>query len=693
MNKYQRGFGALILIVISFITFYFLKGAFVFESTDIWFSLGIIGLITGIFFIEHFFTRPTDVLVNSLIVGLALLSIPQSKFNIAWYILFVLIIGLFLLSLYLLFQPIPNKYETEPNKTKHFFFLLLTNLGKASVIYSAVLILSVITFEELADSKFYILLLWALILIIKDLPWHLFKKGRDLEGVRTVGEVTKIIHPNIVRFRIFDTESCSKNSFVVLTKRGLYEDDSPIAYVIGYRNSPNYVEAEAIFIDKTIDEDKIDKRVVVSKVNTDKSEKINKRLENNELYKNIDNILGIVRKETNISTLKFEITNHSLDIEQGNLVSVSKGNRKILYQVVQGWLNEEPTIEKNERMFTTGTAEQLGEWMSDSVSFRTYNWLPQENSVVSLSLSRNIKLETIDIASLNPKHDDYWNHSIGTVPNSNYPVNLNLKNVALYHTAILGVTGSGKSYLVYQLIEAFIKRKVKIISLDVTGDHKSLLMSNIIPWKGKAEEYKNFLNDEKELYSSIEFDKTFREGKSVIEVTYDICDLVLNWCKKYRNNEEITNILPKVIIVMEEAHNLVPEIMSFKDDDRTTVIKTSQILMQARKYGLGFIIISQRTASITKNVLNQCNTLFAFKAYDQTGFDFMKNYLGENMVQSVPTLKNQQCILVGKGSCSDRPLISSISTTERVAKGDNNEVSENNETHKKTSKIKSHFPQ
>jgi len=81
------------------------------------------------------------------------------------------------------------------------------------------------------------------------------------------------------------------------------------------------------------------------------------------------------------------------------------------------------------------------------------------------------------------------------------------------------------------------------------------------------------------------------------------------------------------------------------------------------------MIITQRTANVTKSILNQCNTLFAFQAYDETGFDFMKNYMGIHYVQALPNLKKRQGILVGKASLSDRPVIVRFFDQDRKASG------------------------
>ena len=63
------------------------------------------------------------------------------------------------------------------------------------------------------------------------------------------------------------------------------------------------------------------------------------------------------------------------------------------------------------------------------------------------------------------------------------------------------------------------------------------------------------------------------------------------------------NKIPPLMLVVEEAHNYVPQ---------QGVAASSKILRtiasEGRKFGLGLCIISQRPAKIDKNVLSQCNT-------------------------------------------------------------------------------------
>jgi DNA helicase HerA-like ATPase len=114
----------------------------------------------------------------------------------------------------------------------------------------------------------------------------------------------------------------------------------------------------------------------------------------------------------------------------------------------------------------------------------------------------------------------------------------------------------------------------------------------------------------------------------------------------------------KLCIVFEEAHSIIPEWNQVADRrDSDFVNTTARIILQGRKFGMGSMIVIQRTANVVKTILNQCNTIFALQSFDQTGLDFLRNYMGDEYSNSISTLPLRHAILVGKASSSSRPVI------------------------------------
>ena len=72
---------------------------------------------------------------------------------------------------------------------------------------------------------------------------------------------------------------------------------------------------------------------------------------------------------------------------------------------------------------------------------------------------------------------------------------------------------------------------------------------------------------------------------------------------------------------------------------------------------MGCLLISQRTANVTKTILNQCNTVFAFRTFDDTGMAFLENYLGSGYAHVLPELEERHVVFFGKASTCENPVL------------------------------------
>ena len=114
----------------------------------------------------------------------------------------------------------------------------------------------------------------------------------------------------------------------------------------------------------------------------------------------------------------------------------------------------------------------------------------------------------------------------------------------------------------------------------------------------------------------------------------------------------------KVCIVFEEAHSLVPEFNNLTvESDKHAVAGTARAILQGRKYGMGCLLISQRTANVTKTILNQCNSIFAFRTFDDTGMAFLENYMGPDYAHVLPSLEERHAVFFGKASSCENPVL------------------------------------
>lgn len=68
-------------------------------------------------------------------------------------------------------------------------------------------------------------------------------------------------------------------------------------------------------------------------------------------------------------------------------------------------------------------------------------------------------------------------------------------------------------------------------------------------------------------------------------------------------------------------------------------------------------MITQRTANVSKSILNQCNTIFALRVFDDTGKSFLENYIGQDYANTLATLDERHAIAIGKGLRLKQPVI------------------------------------
>src|ERR1035437_6175789 len=105
------------------------------------------------------------------------------------------------------------------------------------------------------------------------------------------------------------------------------------------------------------------------------------------------------------------------------------------------------------------------------------------------------------------------------------------------------------------------------------------------------------------------------------------------------------NLGKQVCVVLEEAHTVIPEwnFIGVEDKKAQSVVNCiSQIAIQGRKYNVGFFVVAQRTANVSKTVLTQCNSIIAFQQFDKTSSDFLTNYMGTEMAAALPSLQFRQ---------------------------------------------------
>ena len=95
----------------------------------------------------------------------------------------------------------------------------------------------------------------------------------------------------------------------------------------------------------------------------------------------------------------------------------------------------------------------------------------------------------------------------------------------------------------------------------------------------------------------------------------------------------------------------------FDSDTQWVVNRIGQIALQGRKYGVGLLVVSQRTALVSKTILSQCNTYFTHALVDRTSLEYLASVYSREHVQAIPNLRSREFLAYGKAVRSERPLL------------------------------------
>lgn len=673
MSKKYR----LILSITAFVIL-FLCGLFI--DKNIQNILGDFCIVSGLLMLillslvdQPFFSKDSNIFVNAITAFLALLTVKQDQRNDIYYLLWSLALYLIIASLVVMWKR--NKTLDDEAKGIQLLSRINRNIGKPESLFSMFFVWGLFT-EYGFNSVISIVLLvfWGLFMIltipaVSTTIESFFEKG-NISSNNPVG-------------KIFGVQS--KNTFLVklLSNREyvLHRFDYVTFYYSVDQKKHNGIILDVYLLDqeqwiKVLTTKELDQLCSDSDSNDvpDLVYKIDKPDDNQFLQ----SFVGLVSENSMIDKINF-VYNSKIDIEDGQLLEIRCGTHRVLYQVVQGITKNEQLENKNQSSYIIGEAIQLGEWNKDRGCFEQYGWVPENNTPVFLS--SNIEQPEV-----------YSNEMvIGSIPNTNYPVILNKEYAVTHHTAVLGITGSGKSVFVRNLVKNIANEDTKVIVVDLSGEYREKLdnLTSIIsdnesriikenienlaienakyPNQRKTELIAQYEHAIKECFL-VSLNRFFEsdETMGLFEITEIVNNAsTLDYTKWFFfvlfNCAKLNQTCGKrVCVVLEEAHTVIPEMSTMGIQDtasKATINSISQIALQGRKYNIGFIVVAQRTANVSKTVLTQCNSVIVFKELDKTTSDFLSNYMGRHMIEMLPNLRMRTAIAMGKAFRSSSPMI------------------------------------
>lgn len=718
--------GIYIALILS-IGFYFSQDwQFLFETSN---KLNVIlivvalSLVFGVYISEPFFTKPIDVISKWITILLFLIGLNCNECLLLynyWLSASFIFIGAALLLV--LFQG-KNRFEKQQRIAVDF----ICKISRPEIIFSLLYFTVVISFFQQKPVEFPILIGFGFLLAInKPIVWLVEFVSRLLINVTSKSDLSKFIgqvigHESVDLYKV---EIPIDNPFRQKNLKG------ELVYLENIKNGVvGIVISERILLGKKWieilslrDNDKnlisfdiksslplTGEKSIFSKSNAvyhldinALEDEIRNAIETNNIKKNFENLIGIVWEGSTINKIRFnklfsDVLQNERKIGEGSIIQTVIGNEDVLYQIIDGRTDEENLEYKDTHGYIIGTAQKLGKYFVQERELNTVKWLPEIYTPIFL---------------LEVTEEEYnANDFIGKLPNTNYGIPIKMPHELVTHnTAILGILGIGKSCLTFELLKKLIDTtEVRIFCIDLTNQYsrelpkyfdadllqidfetsqlQALKRGNVngqsaIPstWGNEAlyqttitSEVDTFVNSNKRVLTINPDLHNVSKAGSTFNITHKIdltpAEKVRVICErlivKASSLGETSNA--RFLIVFEEAHSLVPEWNSVANAGDTSATNgTAKVILQGRKYGLGSLVITQRTANISKSILNQCNTIFALRVFDDTGKQFLENYIGSEYSNLLPTLEERHCIAIGKAMKLKQPVILELNNRDDI---------------------------
>lgn len=636
------------------------------SNSGLWFYSAALAVLLSVFLSEPFYTSPKAALANSAALLILATTVSPDGFQasrraitVGRVSLVVFAIGVFFVSAVAILTL--GRFD----RVNRIAFRLSVTFGAGYVLYGLAYIGAVYATFAHDPSKLAVLLVapWLLVSGVPDRLFHLVK-----------GMTPPISRPQ--KATIYRTEDPSAAV--------LHLHKQPIVLGQKVRTSSG---ATGLIVDLTETTDPRRARAVFPRGTVLRSGNTLDILPLDG--RSTATIVGYTDVGTTINSLRVGAASavSTTDIEEGRLLSVPIRDQEVLFQVTGAMVRDE-SIGGEDHCRYQLSAQKLGKWNEETAAFDLVPWLPEPNAPV--------ELKTRAHAHFNPE-------GIGIVPGSRYAIRLYPEKAVTYNTAILGILGSGKTTLAKELVCRTVYASIKVIILDITGQYEDYfdtlapkadavqrinnIKNQLSGWHNQTKQdherywgssgefsrlisadIKAFLKGSEPLriYNPEAFTATTKEGfasssgsanvireLSTPEKTAVIAQALLEATRE--NGETSTG---RVCLVIEEAHSLTPEPYDgLNADDKHAVNRTARAVLQGRKYGYGCILITQRTANVTKTILNQCHTVFALRSYDSTGMTFLSNYLGDDYTRLLTSMPKFHCVAFGEGVSAAAPIL------------------------------------
>lgn len=678
MNQKQRTIALVVNVVLALVVHRCVSGGWAINGStrDAW-LIGILAYWVLSLVSSPFFAPPKDALANGIGACIALITIEIGRSAQAFTLLESLkwsglIVSLGVISLSLLsIMSLSAHRESVLSKAS---YRIANRLGSGGLLFTPVVLVSAFAgYATNLPAVLSIVILWVLAVSVglAEVLIQLRLPKADKAGSQRLGKVERFDSPGLVRVLLTGRSKWSTSGVVVLEL-----PDQQQVFALPLFEHPG-VEGRigTAVVARSVDDHipNVTELDVYSYGGLDLRSELTQQLSGMGAGAEL---VGVVIEGSTIAVLRFETL--SEDLAKGRIVTLQVGGDHIYYQITDA-ITAEEVLSSELHGRRVASAIQLGKYV-DGKGFARFDWVPRMNSCVFL-------LPGDATFAFEPSADQ---RSVGVLPGTECNIYVDIDQVIHYHAAVLGITGTGKTELSLDLVRSAVERGCKVVCVDFTGEYAKRL-ADLGPMElGLAadlgKDYEDALfavetgaygatKEKAELKAFVDAIRpiieeqvdAFLSGKDCLAVlelaeitntkaSVRTTELFLSsfmaWAKKNRKKE-------RILLVLDEAHTIVPETggSGMDYESKWVVERIGQIALQGRKYGIGLLVISQRTALVSKTILSQCNTFFAFSLVDQTSLNFLGSVLSSDHIAGIANLQPLEMICYGKAINSARPLL------------------------------------
>jgi len=227
--------------------------------------------------------------------------------------------------------------------------------------------------------------------------------------------------------------------------------------------------------------------------------------------------------------------------------------------------------------------------------------------------------------------------------------------------AEVGIRNSGKSYQAGKICEDLCEVKQPFVVIDPEGEYWTLrerypvIVAAVGQAVGRPKGYKADLTITSDTAPALARRVAEKGYSLVLDLRnatmaqgYDVLGSFLE--SLYQVEAEFNRPL---VVIMEEAHVLVPEIGRIRLPDmrkaqEKVIYWTYEVAARGRHRGLGYICIARRAAEVAKAVLSQCPNRIIFKLVDPSDLAWLRESgLSREEAEAVKRLPQGKAMVIG----------------------------------------------